>query len=442
MEKILFVDDDETMRNAVALTLKNYNLNIAASKDQAVEMLKNDEFDLLLTDLFMPDAESGFSLVKEARELDEDLFIVVITGFGTIESAVKAIKLGTNDYITKELSPDELRLGVEKYLKARREKIRLKKLEAENLLLKQEIFQPTQLLGKSQVMLEVQKKINATARDNESTVLIEGNSGTGKELAAREIHKRSARRNSPFVPIDCPSLPKELFESELFGYEKGAFTDAKSRKVGRIELAHQGTLFLDEIVELPLSLQAKLLRFLETSEFYRIGGIKPVKVDTRIITATNKDISKKTRDGKFREDLYYRLQVVVIRMPNLRNRKKDIPLLASFFLKELNLRKAEDLRLNRDQINQLLTYDWPGNVRELKNTMASFSVLRELPVLGKGEVSIDKSYKEARKEAIETFERKYIKEALAINQGNITRTAQEINISREELSRKVKKLNI
>lgn len=442
MEKILFVDDDETMRNAVALILQNFNITIASNKDQAAEILKKEEISLLLADLYMPEAESGFELVKEARELDEDLYIVVITGFGTIESAVKAVKLGADDFITKELSPDEMRMRIKKYLEAKGEKVRLKKLEAENILLKQEIYQTSQLLGKSQAMLEVQKKIDAAAWDNESTVLIEGSSGTGKELAAREIHKRSERTDFSFVAIDCPSLPKELFESELFGHEKGSFTDAKSRKNGRIELAHQGTLFLDEIADLPLSLQAKLLRFLESSEFYRLGGTKPVKVNTRIISATNKDLQEKIKKGEFREDLFFRLQVVVLRMPDLKDRKEDIRLLAYHFLKELNQRKGTNLKLTQGHIKQLLSYDWPGNARELKNTMASFSVLKELPVLHKEKIIMDKPYKEARKESIEAFEREYFRKVLVKNQRNITQTAKEIGISREELSRKLKKLKI
>jgi len=344
--------------------------------------------------------------------------------------------------LSKELPPDELRMRIKKYLEAKDGKVRLKKLEAENILLKQEIYQTSQLLGKSHAMQDVQKKIDAAARDNESTVLIEGGSGTGKELAAREIHRRSERADFPIVAIDCPSLPKDLFESELFGHEKGAFTDAKSRKIGRIELAHQGTLFLDEIVDLPLLLQAKFLRFLETSEFYRVGGIKPVRVNTRIIAATNKDLWEKIKKGEFREDLFFRLQVIVLRMPELKDIKEDIPMLASYFLEELSQRKGTILQLTQSQIEQLLSYDWPGNVRELKNAMASFSVLEELPVFQKEKVGGDKPYKVARRESIEAFEREYFKEALARNQRNITQTAREIGISREELSRKIKKLKI
>ncbi|MCK4836740.1 MAG: sigma-54-dependent Fis family transcriptional regulator, partial [Candidatus Aminicenantes bacterium] len=217
MGKILFVDDDQTMRNAVKLTLKDFDLKLAENKKNALKMLKNEEFDLLLTDLFMPEKKSGLGLVKEAREMDENLHIVVVTGFGTIETAVEAIKLGADDYITKEFTPEGLRLGVEKFLKERNNKLKLKKLEAENLLLKQSAFQQKNLMGESPPIAEIKKKIKMAARDNDSTILILGKSGTGKELVAREIHVQSKRGSHSFIPIDCPTIPKDLFETELFG---------------------------------------------------------------------------------------------------------------------------------------------------------------------------------------------------------------------------------
>ena len=442
MGKILFVDDDQTMRNAVKLTLKDFDLKLAENKKNALKMLKNEEFDLLLTDLFMPEKKSGLGLVKEAREMDENLHIVVVTGFGTIETAVEAIKLGADDYITKEFTPEGLRLGVEKFLKERNNKLKLKKLEAENLLLKQSAFQQKNLMGESPPIAEIKKKIKMAARDNDSTILILGKSGTGKELVAREIHVQSKRGSHSFIPIDCPTIPKDLFETELFGYEKGAFTDAKAQKMGRIELAHQGTLFLDEIADLPLALQAKLLRFLETSEFFRIGGTRTVKVNARILASTNQQLSKLVAEGRFREDLFYRLQVVVIQLPDLKERGDDIKMLAQHFLAEINTRKGTTRELSKEQVQMLLSHDWPGNVRELKNVMESFSVMEEFPLSIKKSTDFNKSYKEARIKAIESFERAYIKKALENNQHNITRTAKEIGISREELSRKIKKLNL
>jgi DNA-binding NtrC family response regulator len=442
MGKILFVDDDQTMRNAVKITLKDSDLKIAENKKNALKMIKNEEFDLLLTDLFMPEKEAGLGLVKEAREMDENLYIVVVTGFGTIGTAVEAVKLGADDYITKEFTPEGLRLGVEKFLKERNNKLKLKKLEAENLLLKQRAFQQISQVGESPPMAEIKKKIKMAARDNDSTVLILGESGTGKELAAREIHVQSKRSSHSFIPIDCPTIPKDLFETELFGYEKGAFTDAKAQKMGRIELAHQGTLFLDEIADLPLALQAKLLRFLETSEFFRIGGTRPIKVNARILASTNQDLSKLVAEGQFRQDLFYRLQVVVIQLPDLRERGNDIKMLAQHFLDEINTRKGTTKKLSQEQVRMLLAHDWLGNVRELKNVMESYSVLGEFPLMESKALSLKKKYREAKQDAVELFERTYIKHALTRHRGNITHTAREIGLSREELSRKIKKLSL
>ena len=442
MGKILFVDDDQTMRNAIKITLKGFDLNIVDNKENALKLLEIEEFDLLLTDLFMPDKKAGLDLVKEAREMDENLYIVVVTGFGTIESAVEAVKLGADDYITKEFTPEGLRLSIEKFLRERNNKLKLKKLEAENLLLKQSSFQQKNLVGESPPMAEIKKKIKLAAKDNDSTVLILGKSGTGKELVAREIHAQSKRSSYSFIAIDCPTIPKDLFETELFGYEKGAFTDAKGQKLGRIELAHQGTLFLDEIADLPLGMQAKLLRFLETSEFFRIGGTRSIKVNARILASTNQDLSIMVEKGRFREDLYYRLQVVVIKLPELRERGNDIKILTQYFLDEINTRKGTSKELSQKHVRMLLSHDWPGNVRELKNVMESFSVMEEFPFLLKEETDVGKNFRQARKEVINSFERSYLQKVLIKNQHNITRAAKEIGISREELSRKIKKLNL
>ncbi|MBN2385368.1 sigma-54-dependent Fis family transcriptional regulator [bacterium] len=442
MGKILFVDDDQTMRQAMRLTLMKHDLTIAGGLEEAVTCLQNKDFELLLTDLFMPDLEDGLNLVQQARTRDDDLQIVVITGFGTIETAVQAIKRGADDYLTKDFTPDSLRLKVEHYLQARQNRDRLKKLEAENSVLKQKIFPVRMLLGESGPMREVLRRIELAAQDNESTVLVLGKSGTGKELVARQIHEQGLRSHNTFVAIDCPTFPKELFESELFGHEKGAFTDAKSRKLGRIELAHQGTLYLDEIGDLPLPLQAKLLRFLETSEFYRIGSSKPQRVDVRILASTNQDLHQMVEQGQFRADLYYRLQVIVINTPDLKERKEDIPLLAQSFLDEFNLKKKKDLRFSKDHITRMMLYDWPGNVRELKNAVESFAVLGDLPLPQTPDTILDKPYKEARREALDDFERTYIRMSLFKHERNVTRTAQDIGISREELSRKISRLNL
>ena len=441
MSNILFVDDDRTMRNAIKIILKENGLKIAESKEEALRILKNENFDLLLTDLHLPEKSSGLSLVSEAKELNEDMYIVVVTGFASIETAIEAIKFGADDYISKEFTPDSLRLSIDKFIEAKTIKQRLKTLEAENQLLRNRKHGAISLIGNSPTMNEIKKKIGIIGKDNESTVMILGKSGTGKELAANEIHKNSDRNSHAFIPIDCPTIPKDLFEAELFGYEKGGFTDAKSRKLGRIELADKGTLFLDEIGDLPLPMQAKLLRFLETSEFYRIGGTKPIKVAVRVLSSTNRDLFQLVQDGLFREDLYYRLQVVILTMPELRNRNGDIELLAKHFLNKNNLRKGKKLKFSDNDLEKILSHNWPGNVRELKNIIESYSVLEEIPLFVKKN-NTNINYKDAKHNVIQDFENKYLKQALLENDNNITKTAKEIGISREELSRKIKKINL
>lgn len=442
MASILFVDDDETMRSAIRVTIKGHDLYSASGKEEAVDILNHRPVDLLLTDLYMPNEEDGFSLVREARDLDRNLYIVILTGFGTISSAVDAMKQGADDYITKDLSPDELQMRIDGFLLKHREKIRLERMEAENLLLKKDAFQSSHWIGQSKSFQKVKKRISAAAADNESTVLILGKSGAGKEMAAREIHKQSRRRDNTFAAIDCPTIPRELFESELFGHEKGAFTDAKTKKLGRIELADNGTLFLDEIADLPLGLQSKLLRFFENSEFYRVGGTKPVRVDTRIISSTNRNLDEMMAEGQFREDLYYRLRVVVIEMPELRERNGDILLLAEHFLQDLNRRKHKNLSFSEEDKQRLIAYDWPGNIRELRNVVESYTVLNELPLPDKikRNRAEESDFKHAKKRAVQEFEEEFLKRALDSAQGNITRAAARIGISREEFSRKLNRM--
>lgn len=444
MATILFVDDDDTMRSALRITLKEHQIFTASGKDKALALLKKSSVDLLITDLYMPDAEAGYALVAAARRQNEALYIVVLTGFGTIASAVEAMQKGADDYITKDLSPDELRLRVNQFLQKRKEKIRTQRLEAENLILKRDTLHSDDFLGQSPAFQRVSRRIKAAALDNESTVLILGKSGTGKEMAAREIHKQSRRCDNTFAAIDCPTIPRELFESELFGHEKGAFTDAKTKKLGRIELADKGTLFLDEIADLPLGLQSKLLRFFENSEFYRVGGTKPVRVDTRIISSTNRNLDEMVAEGQFREDLYYRLRVVVIEMPELRDRRKDIPVLAEHFLQDLNRRKHKNLTFSAEDMARLTSYDWPGNIRELRNTIESYAVLGELPLphTQDNNENDGMDFKTAKKNVVKDFETAFLKKALDSAQDNITRAAAQVGLSREEFSRKIKKLNI
>ena len=442
MAKILFVDDDATMRNAMRLSLADHEVITKANRQEALNALRDISFDLLLTDLFMPDKKDGLALVAEAKRMDEDLFVVVVTGFAAIDTAVEAIKAGADDYISKEFSPEGLRLSVGRFLEERHNRRRLRRLEAENRMLQREVLRPRTLIGESPVMVDMRRKIDLAARDGETTVLILGESGTGKELVAHDIHALGPRRAGPFIPIDCPAIPRDLFETELFGHEKGAFTDAKSRKLGRVELAHEGTLFLDEIADLPLPMQAKLLRFLEAGSFYRVGGTQPVAVDVRVLAATNRDLQDLVVRDKFREDLFYRLQVVVIEVPRLAERGADILLLAEHFLQEFNARKGGRAVLEEVERESLLARPWPGNVRELRNAMESHAVLGRLPEPRGGKPFGDTSFKVAKRKVVAEFESRYLRDALARNGGNVTRTAEEIGLAREELSRKLKKAGI
>ncbi len=442
MSRILFVDDDPSIRQALALVLKEHELQQAAGREEALVLLKNEPVELLLTDLFMPGREEGLALVEAARALDSDLFIAVLTGFGTVAAAVEAMKRGADDFLSKDFTPEGLRLQVEKFLRIRQERIRTLHLEEENRLLRRDCFAPDPLIGDSPPMMAVKKNIALAAAADSGAVLILGRSGTGKELAARQVHEQGRRRSQPFIPIDCPALPENLFESELFGHERGAFTDARERKLGRVELAHRGTLYLDEVADLPKPLQAKLLRFLETGEFFRVGGSRPLRVDVRVVSSTNRDLARLVREGQFRDDLYYRLRVVEITMPDLSRRGADLIRLAEHFLAASNFRAGTRLSFSDEDKRRLLAHDWPGNVRELRNAVDSFAILGKLPVADGGGQWADLDYRRGRSLALADFERRYLQQALARHSGNITRAAREIGLSREELSRKVKKLGL
>jgi len=291
-------------------------------------------------------------------------------------------------------------------------------------------------------MKRCRKRIQQVAQDSQSTVLILGKSGTGKDLAAREIHDQSGRKSKPFVAIDCPTISHQLFESELFGHEKGAFTDARSRKMGRIEMAHSGTLFLDEIGDLPSPLQAKLLRFLETNQFHRVGGLRPLSVDVRVISSTNRDLRQLVDQDAFREDLYYRLKVAEIHMSDLKNRMEDILPLAEHFLREFNLSKGKNRIFDDVDHKRLVEHEWPGNVRELRHAVESFTIFGELPLPAQNSGGDATPYKEARRIAVRRFERQFFKRKLLKHSGNVTHVAQDVCLSREEMSRKLKRLGL
>jgi two-component system response regulator PilR (NtrC family) len=364
MEKILIVDDERSMRDVLSIMLKRagYDVTVATDGEEAIAQVEKELFDLVITDLKMPKA-GGLDVLKAVKECSPDSVVLIITAFASPESAVEAMKLGAFDYLPKPFQVDEVQLKIRNALGSRR-------LSTENMLLRREMAaktSQTRLIGKSEAMQKVLDVIGKVA-DTRSNVLICGESGTGKELVARAIHAASARARMPFVPVNCSALPETLLESELFGYMKGAFTGAATNKAGLFEVANGGSIFLDEIGETTPATQVKLLRVLQEKEFRRVGGTQDVKVDVRVIAATNKDLEKAVAEGAFREDLYYRLDVIPITLPPLRQRAEDIPLLAQHFLEKFARASGRPApALSPEAVKLLMAHEWKGNVRELEN---------------------------------------------------------------------------
>ena len=375
---ILVIDDDKAMRDACfqILSRQGYRVELAASAKQGLTLLERQSFDAILLDLVMPDMD-GLEALKKIRALDPDVEVIIITGYGTIQSAVESIKAGAFHFLSKPFVPDDLRNLVSRALGKRR-------LDLENLYLRQELKTKDErnvLVYESESMIRIMDMV-ARVAPTDSTVLITGESGTGKGLVARKIHQLSQRSRRPFITVDCGTLVETLFESELFGHVKGSFTGADANKIGKFELAQNGTLFFDEISNIGLEVQAKLLRAVEERKISKVGSHRVITVDVRIIAATNKDLTKAIKDGTFREDLFYRLNVVLIQMPPLRERKSDIPLLVQHFLEKYNARLRKDIHgISPDALDLLVRHDWPGNVRELENTMERLVVLSPGPYL-------------------------------------------------------------
>jgi len=371
--RVLIIEDDETVRDVLNSFLggKGFSVTLAQNGEEGIDMLRAEKFDLILTDLVMPGI-TGMDVLREAIASKISVPVVVMTAFGTVQTAVEAMRTGAFDYITKPFNLDELTIVIDKALSVSR-------LQKENVMLKMQLkkkYNFKGLIGDSPRMQTVYEMIEKIA-DTDSTVLITGESGTGKELIAKTIHyNNTSRASGPFIPLNCAAIPKDLLESELFGHEKGAFTGAINARLGRFELAQGGTLFLDEVGELDPSLQVKLLRVLQEREFERVGGMKTIKVDVRILAATNKDLEKATKDGKFREDLFYRLNVIPLHLPPLRERIEDIQLLTAHFVNEFaRKRKREPFTFSPDTLQCLLKYRWPGNVRELENLIERLTIL-------------------------------------------------------------------
>jgi len=452
--EILIIEDKSSMAEMLKTTLteEGFYCSIASDGEKGIKMFSKNIPDLVLVDLKLP-KKDGIEVLKAIQSEDPTVPVIIMTAYGTVESAVEAMKLGAYDFITKPFDIDHLIVLINKAIEKRN-------LYRENLLLKQEIAEISgipKILGKSFKIKNVIEKVKKVA-STKTTVLLLGESGTGKELLARAIHFLSPRRDALFVPINCAAIPKELLESEFFGYEKGAFTGATSRKIGKFEIANKGTIFLDEIAELDLSLQAKLLRVLQEQVIERIGGTRSIQIDIRIIAATNANITQKVSEGKFREDLYYRLNVFPIEIPPLRERKEDIPILAEYFInkysKEMKIPKKI---LTPEVMEILIKYNWKGNVRELENTIERAMILADkeeikpehITLLNLKKQSSDDeiipmngSLEETAKAALKYAESKRIKKALIDNQWNKTRAAEELKISYKTLLTKIKEYRI
>jgi DNA-binding NtrC family response regulator len=440
----LIVDDDLMTRQTLAMALADeYDTLMAKNGREALALMAGTEVDIVLTDLDMPEM-NGIDLLARINAVDSPKPVILITGQGTVETAVQAMKLGASDYVTKPVNIDRLVLLMEKTLEHTR-------LKEENLLLKRKIketFPDFNLIGNSAEMKKI-ADLALQVAGTRATVVIEGESGTGKELVANFIHYNSPVANGPFIKINCAALADGVLESELFGHEKGAFTGAIAAKKGRFEVADSGTLFLDEIGEIPLTTQVKLLRFLQEKEFERVGGNKTIKVEVRIISATNKNLEELIREGKFREDLYYRLRVVKITMPPLRKRKEDIPLLVRNFVEKFSRIHGKPISGVATEAMQLVqAYDWPGNVRELANAIESSVVMARRGVIDPDCIPEYLAFKIGEAEAdedgglLQELERKMIIDVLQETGGDKTRAARKLGIGLRTLYRKIERWNI
>ena len=444
--KILVVDDEPAQRELVSGFLARHGFEVTTARDgaEALERFRREPVDLILTDQKMPGL-SGLELTQAARAVNPEVAVVVMTAYGTIEHAVAAIKAGATDYLTKPLNLDELlhRLGQV------RDHQRLLGENRELRAALQERHRVEGILGESGRMQEVLSLVRRVAA-SDATVLIRGESGTGKELIAKAIHYASRRAEGPLVRVNCAALPETLLESELFGHEKGAFTGAQATRRGRFELAHGGSLFLDEIGDLPPHLQVKLLRVLQEREIERVGSSRPIPVDVRLLAATHRDLEALVKAGGFREDLYYRINVVTLVVPPLRERREDIPLLLDHFLSKFARENGKTIRgLTREARDTLLRYDYPGNVRELENLMERAVVLTRDEVIGRADLPL--SVRDAEPEsgeatglpaAVEGLERRMIRDALARADGVQTRAAELLGISERVLRYKLRKYGL
>jgi two-component system response regulator AtoC/two-component system nitrogen regulation response regulator NtrX len=454
--RILLVDDEETVLYTLQAVLKSegYLIEKAASAKEAIDLLNSQPFDLVISDVNMPGA-SGLELLDSIREHDQTCLVILITAYGSEAIAVDAMRRGAYDYLPKPFANDDLKITVRRALEK-------KFLREENLILRDRLHERDglkNLIGSHETMQRVYDLIEKVA-PNDVTVLVTGESGTGKEMVANAIHSLSSRTTGPFIRVNCAALPETLIESELFGYERGAFSGAVTRRIGKFELANCGTIFLDEIGDMSLATQTKILRILQEREFERLGGQTVIKVDTRVLAATNRNLTKAIADGGFREDLYYRLNVVNIQLPPLRERAADIPALVRHFSEKFCQKMNRDpADFSEKFIARLLQYSWPGNVRELQNLIERVIILEDEdlfqpgsrkfslrgPMEHTGEISaslLNMPYKEAKDFILRGFERKYFSHILEKSDGNVSKASRLAGMHRKNLYLKLKELDL
>ena len=453
--KILVVDDENYMREIVRHALEDTGFQVeeAADGKAALQMIRRYPYDVIVTDLRMP-GSPGEKILEEALSIFPETIVIIMTGFGNIQTAVEAIRCGAYDYLPKPFQLDELVMRVEKGLQER-------KLKSENNLLRSELhekYQSSSLVGNSPAMHQIYRMATLVA-DKTSTVLITGETGTGKELVARAIHYSGPRKNQPMVCVNCGAIPSSLLEDELFGHVKGAFTGAHQHRIGRFEQANHGTLFLDEVGNMPADLQVKLLRVLQEREFQKVGGTSTIKVDVRIIAATNVDLQEKVKKGEFRDDLYYRLNVIPIQIPPLRQRPEDIPLLVSHFVKKFCIEQQQPLKqVSHAAMKQLAVFDWPGNVRQVENAVEmavalsgdrQFLDLADFPIVGDtGTDGLDLHRIDIPEEGLDfntvvsDLERRLILRSLEATGGNKKKAASLLRLKRTTFVEKLKRMGM
>jgi DNA-binding NtrC family response regulator len=453
--RVLIVDDEKAMLLALKglLGKEGYQVETAGSGEEALRHIDTGRFHVVLTDLSM-DGVGGMQVLEHARRVDPDVAVIMITAYGSEKIAVQAMKLGAADYVPKPFDNDELRRVVRRMM----ETVLLRRDHRRLLEQVQGVFGFENIVGQTPAMQRLFETIDRIA-DTDVTVLVRGQSGTGKELVANALHYRSPRRGRPLVKMNCAALSQELVESELFGHERGAFTGAIARREGKFEAADGGTLFLDEVGDMPLETQAKLLRALQEKEFERVGGNSPIRVDVRVIAATNQDLEAGVRSGRFREDLYYRLRVIELVIPPLTERREDIPVLIDHFLKDAARRFQREVKpLTGEALRACLVHPWKGNVRELRSAVEQALLLAPGPEITPADLfggttvpdgalppdraALPSSFREAKEAVVQSFEREFLREALRRHGGNITKAAEELGMHRQNLQQKMRELGL